>query len=126
MTERRPKVSETKLSEEKREDLGRLVRDVWLYWLSDNPSASGKRPASWSAKWDDLKEEDKEVDRMIGTTVYLKAAETQQAKMKALREKVMALKHDGIVRDAFSDSERQRTLDQVLKIIDTATKEAEA
>lgn len=49
-----------------REELGRRVREIWLTWVKNSPSLTGKRPASWSANWNDLKEEDKEVDRLIG------------------------------------------------------------
>nr|WP_276976136.1 hypothetical protein [Ferrimicrobium acidiphilum] len=48
-----------------REEGGRIVREAWLNWLANSPSISGQRPASWSAEWNDLKEEDKEVDRQI-------------------------------------------------------------
>ena len=62
----------TELGPELREELGREVRRVWLIWVRTNPSISAKRPASWEAEWNDLKEEDKEVDRMIGEAIYLK------------------------------------------------------
>lgn len=45
-----------------REDLGRLVREVWIAWAKEQPNPK----ASWLVEWEGLSEPDKEVDRRIG------------------------------------------------------------
>jgi hypothetical protein len=76
-----------------REQLGRIVRKAWLEWLRTNPSVSGQRPVSWSAEWDTLKEEDKEVDRRIGVAVAEavlaseRGRDEELAKLQELRSK---------------------------------------
>ena len=60
-----------KLSEEKREELGRLVRDVWTHWASSQTDIDAH--PNWMASWLGLMEREREVDRMIGTAVYLRA-----------------------------------------------------
>ena len=48
------------------EELGKEVRRVWLEWASERPSPK----PSWLLSWDELSEEEKEVDRRIGTRLY--------------------------------------------------------
>lgn len=45
-----------------REALGRLVREAWIEWASEQPSPK----ASWLAPWWAMSEPDREVDRRIG------------------------------------------------------------
>ena len=45
-----------------REDLGKLVREVWVAWAREQPSPK----ASWLVEWEGLCEADREVDRRIG------------------------------------------------------------
>lgn len=47
-----------------RETLGRKVREIWLRWAEGQPYR-----ASWRASWDELRETDKEVDRLIGEEI---------------------------------------------------------
>lgn len=49
-----------------REELGKEVRKVWLEWAVQQPNAK----ASWLAEWDELDENQKEVDRLIGEHLY--------------------------------------------------------
>ena len=56
-----------------REELGRAVRDVWLYWAVNQPDKE-KHP-NWFLSWEQLEERDREVDRMIGGAIYLRAKE---------------------------------------------------
>ena len=75
-----------------REEGGRIVREAWLNWLANSPSISGQRPASWSAEWNDLKEEDKEVDRQIFEAVAGALSKappaTGRTALKAIQEKI--------------------------------------
>lgn len=77
-----------KLSEEKREELGRLVRDVWTHWASSQMDID-EHP-NWMATWAGLMEREREVDRMIGTAVYLRAkaeGHSDGSALAALKEK---------------------------------------
>ena len=49
-----------------REELGKLVRSVWIEWAKDQHNAK----KSWLLGWEELSEPDKEVDRMIGERLY--------------------------------------------------------
>lgn len=50
-----------------RENLGILVRGVWIEWAKQQPDIA-EHP-HWLTPWADLSERDKEVDRKIGDTV---------------------------------------------------------
>ena len=56
-----------------REALGRLVRETWVKWASEQP---GPKP-SWLTGWDDLDDGQREVDMRIGEAVA--AAERDRA-----------------------------------------------
>ena len=45
-----------------RENLGKLVRAVWIAWAKEQPDPK----PSWLVPWEGLNEPDKEVDRLIG------------------------------------------------------------
>lgn len=75
----------------KRERLGRLVRDVWITWAREQPDVA-EHP-SWLVGWDDLSERDREVDRRIGTAVA-KAVESE-ALRQALGE-IVAKRRTGL------------------------------
>jgi hypothetical protein len=45
-----------------REQLGRLVRELWIGWAVRQPNPK----PSWLVPYDDLSEADKEADRVIG------------------------------------------------------------
>ncbi len=53
--------------EQRRETLGRLVRQNWIAWAKEQPSPK----PSWLVEWDELAEPDKEVDRRIGEAVMI-------------------------------------------------------
>ncbi len=48
-----------------RDWLGRLVREEWIRWATEQPSPK----ASWLVPYDELDESDKEADRRIGEQV---------------------------------------------------------
>jgi hypothetical protein len=48
------------------DDLGRLVREVWLKWAREQPSPK----ASWLLPWEELSEADRDVDRRIGRRLF--------------------------------------------------------
>jgi hypothetical protein len=48
-----------------REPLGRLVRDTWITWASEQPDPK----PSWLALWDELDDGQREVDMRIGAAV---------------------------------------------------------
>lgn len=49
-----------------REELGKEVRKVWLEWARQQPNPK----LSWLTPWDELDEDQKEVDRLIGERLY--------------------------------------------------------
>lgn len=51
----------------KREELGRLVRSIWLEWAKEQPNPK----PSWLLPWEELSEPEKEVDRRIGEKLFL-------------------------------------------------------
>jgi hypothetical protein len=61
----------TNVLEEHREDLGRLVRKVWVAWALQQPAVK----ESWLVPWEELLEDVKEVDRRIGVALALKGLE---------------------------------------------------
>jgi hypothetical protein len=46
--------------------LGRLVRAQWMAWARKQPNPK----ASWLVEWESLSEPDREVDRLIGESLY--------------------------------------------------------
>ena len=52
--------------DERRERLGRRVRDLRLMWAREQPSPK----ATWLLPWDGLSEPDREVDRRIGSALW--------------------------------------------------------
>lgn len=50
-----------------REDLGRLVRKVWIEWAREQPTPK----PTWLAPWEELTEAEKDVDRRIGETLFV-------------------------------------------------------
>lgn len=48
-----------------RENLGRLVRETWVAWASEQPDPK----PSWLTGWDELDEGQREVDMRIGEAV---------------------------------------------------------
>lgn len=51
-----------RLPEDLREQLGRLVRLEWIRWAQEQPDPK----PTWLMPWEDLREPDREVDRLIG------------------------------------------------------------
>lgn len=54
------------MTERDREELGRLVREVWVRWAREQPDPK----SSWLTPWEGLSEPDREVDRRIGDALY--------------------------------------------------------
>lgn len=52
-----------------REELGKLVREVWMEWAKEQAYCK----PSWTRTWEELSEADREVDRMIGAAIWNKA-----------------------------------------------------
>jgi hypothetical protein len=48
-----------------RDDLGRVVRDAWIQWAKGQLICK----PSWTTSYDNLPEDDKEVDRQIGEAI---------------------------------------------------------
>ena len=48
------------------EDLGRAVREVWIEWAKTQPNAK----PSWLTPWEELDDEQREVDIKIGERLY--------------------------------------------------------
>ena len=69
-----------------REELGRLVREVWVACAREHPDPK----PSWLAGWDELDEWDKETDRRIGKTVANHAAAVTALAMHGLHVTVVA------------------------------------
>ena len=53
------------MSGEEREKLGRLVRETWVAWAGEQPDPK----ESWLLGWDDLRDDEREVDMRIGEAV---------------------------------------------------------
>jgi hypothetical protein len=53
---------------EHRNDLGRMVREEWIAWATEQADIA-EHP-HWLTSWDELPERDKEVDRRIGERLY--------------------------------------------------------
>ena len=69
-----------------REQLGQIVRMVWLKWANQQDSPK----PSWLESWDEMQEEDREVDRQIGEAVAAVCVSPEllrvEAECDALRE----------------------------------------
>lgn len=55
------KASTSLYNEEKREELGKVVREAWIKWAKTQPNPK----PSWLVPWEGLSEPDKEADRCI-------------------------------------------------------------
>lgn len=64
-----------------REELGRLVREVWIEWAKEQPNPK----PSWLVPWEDLSEPDREVDRRIGERLAAEPTFDQAATIAAFR-----------------------------------------
>lgn len=65
-------------TEAKREELGRLVRKVWIEWARTQPNPK----PSWLKPWSELTDPEREVDRLIGERLFeagLRAGEMRRA-----------------------------------------------
>ena len=51
--------------DDRREALGRMVRDEWVKWAREQPNPK----PSWLLPWEELTEPEREVDRRIGVRV---------------------------------------------------------
>lgn len=66
-----------------REQLGQVVRRVWMAWAVEQADAK----LSWQVPWQALPEPEREVDRRIGETVWALAIERYEQQVAAvLRE----------------------------------------
>jgi len=54
-----------------REQLGRMVREIWVKWAREQPNPK----PSWLKPWEELSEPDREVDRRIGEGIARYALE---------------------------------------------------
>lgn len=54
------------MNQKERDRLGRMVREFWLSWANSQVMPK----ASWLVPYDELSEEDKEADRVIGQGMY--------------------------------------------------------
>jgi len=48
------------------EELGKLVRSTWVNWAKSLPLAK----QSWLTPWEELDDQQKEIDRLLGKTVW--------------------------------------------------------
>ncbi|MBD2437388.1 hypothetical protein [Nostoc sp. FACHB-110] len=85
-----------------REELGIIVRRVWVRWAKkqENPKAS------WLISWDELEEHYKEVDRQIGESV-------QKAVLEQFKGQLVSFEEDGV--RVLGDSNQ---IPSLLKLID--------
>lgn len=58
-----------------RDVLGKVVRDIWIEWAWQQPVAK----QSWVTPYEQLAEEDKEVDRRIGERLFAMGRESVSA-----------------------------------------------
>lgn len=70
-----------------REFLGRQVRKVWVTWAYAQPV----RKPHWLTPWEDLSENDREVDRRIGEHIADIAIATQKTRIDAQRTELKGL-----------------------------------
>lgn len=75
------------MSDDSREALGRLVREVWVKWAKEQLDPK----PSWLVPWEGLAEPDREVDRRIGEAV---ARATEEALPPEV-QRVLALYREG-------------------------------
>ena len=54
------------MNSERREQLGRRVREVWVAWAKEQPAPK----ESWLVPWEELDEPSREVDRRIGAAIW--------------------------------------------------------
>lgn len=63
-----------------REQLGRIVREAWVEWAGEQPDPK----PSWLTGWDDLDEDQREVDMRIGEAVAEAARADERANIRSL------------------------------------------
>lgn len=91
-----------------RDDLGHLVRRVWVEWAKEQPSPK----PSWLVPWEDLPEPDREVDRRIGEAIAATAIrrfhEVRQARERYIvREAFRFGSHTGRAQEVTEDNLRR-------------------
>ena len=67
---------------EPRELVGRLVRQVWIEWASEQDEPK----PSWLLPWEDLDDGQREVDMRIGEKLYQAGIDALTRKIKRLRD----------------------------------------
>lgn len=67
----RKKLNLPAVSAEKREQLGRYVRHIWMEWAREQADVQAGAHANWLTPWEQLGERDREVDMRIGERLYL-------------------------------------------------------
>ena len=80
--------------------LGRLVRDTWVAWATEQPGVK----LSWLVTWDQLPEDDpqREVDMRIGAAVAVRAVADAKLRNERLEAQLFALgAHLPAIRDAL-------------------------
>jgi hypothetical protein len=65
-----------------RELVGRLVRQVWIEWASEQDDPK----PSWLLPWEDLDDGQREVDMRIGEKLYQAGGDALTRKIKRLRD----------------------------------------
>lgn len=70
--------------EQRREALGRRVREVWVEWAKRQPNPK----PSWLVGWDELPEPDREADRCIGSALW---ADFVAQNASEIAEKILAV-----------------------------------
>jgi hypothetical protein len=88
-----------------RDDLGRVVRRVWVHWAARQPAPK----ASWLVGWEQLSEPEREVDRRIGQTVWALAIEDYQARVRRVLEEERARARQPLTVPARQTAQRDRS-----------------
>ena len=68
----------------RRDNLGRLVREVWIAWAREQPDPK----PSWLVPYDQLDEPAKEVDRRIGERLFLEGYQSTRANFATLHRQL--------------------------------------
>ena len=69
-------MADKQADDQRRDDLGRIVREVWIKWAKEQPSPK----PSWLVPYDQLNEPDREVDRRIGERLFFEGCKSARAK----------------------------------------------
>lgn len=73
------------------EELGKLVREVWIQWAREQPTIK----EHWLTPWERLSEPDKDVDRRIGLAIQADAyLSGELAGMMEAAEDILPVKTD--------------------------------